>query len=255
MPVPRRVIVVDNSAVARRVGGRIREARVRAGLTQAEVAKGRYTAAYISALERGLAKPSMAALTYIAERLAVPVRSLVGDDESGAARIEADLLLASGRWAEALDAYTALADKTPATDRGRHAELLLGIAEALCRLSRAREAIRRSSGAPARRVPGGSRARVPQGWGPGGVYPDGVRQPGPISRRGRRARGGVAREQLGADVPPARQHGQGRRARPACGRPRAAPPGYAPCLARRRDPGADCVGGGGPCPSRGTPRA
>jgi transcriptional regulator with XRE-family HTH domain len=141
----RRVIVVDNSVVARRVGSRIRMARVRAGLTQADVAKGRYTAAYISALERGLAKPSMAALTYIAERLAVPVRSLVGDDESGAARIEADLLLASGRWAEALDAYTALADKTPATDRGRHAELLLGIAEALCRLSRAREAIRPAS--------------------------------------------------------------------------------------------------------------
>jgi transcriptional regulator with XRE-family HTH domain len=138
-------MVVDNSVVARRVGARIRTARVRAGLTQADVAKGRYTAAYISALERGLAKPSMAALTYIAERLAVPVRSLVGDDESGAARIEADLLLASGRWGEALDAYTSLADKTPATDRGRRAELLLGSAEALCRLNRAREAIRPAS--------------------------------------------------------------------------------------------------------------
>jgi transcriptional regulator with XRE-family HTH domain len=139
MPVTRHVIVVDNSAVARRVGGRIREARIRAGLTQAEVAKGRYTAAYISALERGLAKPSMAALTFISERLGVAVRDLVSEDEPSAGRLEADIMLAAGRHLEALDRYDALL--ADATDRRLRAELLRGKAEALCRLHRGGEAI------------------------------------------------------------------------------------------------------------------
>lgn len=139
MPVTRHVIVVDNSAVARRVGGRIRDARVRAGLTQAAVAKGRYTAAYISALERGLAKPSMAALTFISERLGVAVRDLVSEDAPSAGRLEADIQLAAGRHTEALDRYDALLQD--ATDRRLRAELLRGKAEALCRLHRGAEAI------------------------------------------------------------------------------------------------------------------
>src|SRR5918999_3754017 len=125
MPVTRRVIVVDNSAVARRVGGRIREARLRASLTQEEVAKGRYTAAYISALERGLAKPSMAALTFLSERLGVPVPDLVAEDRPAAGRLEADLLLASGRWQEGLDRYDGLLD-AGGEDRRQRSELLRG---------------------------------------------------------------------------------------------------------------------------------
>src|ERR687891_1986471 len=119
MPVTRRVIVVDNSAVARRVGGRIREARVRAGLTQAEVAKGRYTAAYISALERGLAKPSMAALTFLSERLGVSVPDLVSEERPAAGRLEADLLLASGQYTDALDRYDELLETAGEDRRNR----------------------------------------------------------------------------------------------------------------------------------------
>src|SRR5919106_595203 len=94
MPVSRRVIVVDNSAVARRVGGRIREARV---------------------------------------------RDLVSEDAPSAGRLEADILLASGQHAEALDRYDALL--VDAGDRRLRAELLRGKAEALCRLHRGGEAI------------------------------------------------------------------------------------------------------------------
>ena len=137
----RRVIVVDNSHVARRVGERIRQARTRAGLTQAQVAEGRYTAAYISALERGLAKPSMAALTFISGRLGVPVRDLVAEEQPTAGRLEADLLLASGQYTEALDRYDALLDGA-GDDRRNRAELLRGRAEALIRLDRGAEAIR-----------------------------------------------------------------------------------------------------------------
>lgn len=137
----RRVIVVDNSHVARRVGDRIRQARIRTGMTQAQVAQGRYTAAYISALERGLAKPSMAALSFLSERLGVAVPDLVAEERPAARRLEADLLLASGRFQEALDRYDTLLDEA-GEDRRQRAELLRGRAEALCRLGRGADAIR-----------------------------------------------------------------------------------------------------------------
>ena len=136
----RRVTVVDNRPLALKIGSRIRQARLRAGQTQAELAKGRYTAAYISALELGHAKPSMAALAFIAERLGIPVREFVGDDDLGAIRLDADLLLASGDYQAALDRYRSLLER--ATDRRRRAEGLRGMAEALCRLERGGEAIR-----------------------------------------------------------------------------------------------------------------
>ena len=87
------------------MGERIRQARTRAGLTQAQLAEGRYTSAYISALERGLAKPSMASLTFLSERLGVSVRDLVAEEQPSASLLEADLLLASGQYNEALDRY------------------------------------------------------------------------------------------------------------------------------------------------------
>ena len=143
MASSRRVTVVDNSHVARAVGERIRQARVGAGLTQAQVSAGRYTPAYISALERGLAKPSMAALTFIAERLGVAVRDLVDGEGNRNARLEADLALAAGRYQDALDGYTAILDADP--DRRLRAEALRGTAEALCRLGRGADAIRPAS--------------------------------------------------------------------------------------------------------------
>jgi tetratricopeptide (TPR) repeat protein len=140
----RKVIVVDNSHVARRVGERIRQVRTRASLTQAQLARGRYTAAYISALERGLAKPSMAALTFLSERLGVSIPDLIAEERPAAGRLEADLLLAAGNYGEALDRYDALLEAA-GEDRRNRAELLRGRAEALCRLDRAEEAIRPAS--------------------------------------------------------------------------------------------------------------
>lgn len=83
---PRTVVVVDNSAVARRIGDRIRRARLDAGLTQAQVAEGRYTPAYISALERGLSKPSIAALTFIGQRLGASLSALVAEEDASSDR-------------------------------------------------------------------------------------------------------------------------------------------------------------------------
>ena len=137
----RTVTVVDNSHVARAVGERIRRARVQAGLTQAQVAQGRYTSAYISALERGLAKPSMAALTFIAQRLGVAVPDLVAEERPAASSRSASSRLTAGKAQEALDRYDELLDGA-GEDRRFRAELQRGRAEAMCRLGRGEAAIR-----------------------------------------------------------------------------------------------------------------
>jgi transcriptional regulator with XRE-family HTH domain len=113
----------EDRSIAVAVGGRIRNERKRQGLTQAALAGTRYTKAYISALENGLSKPSVAALSYIADRLAVPLdRLLVGDDATWT-RLEVDVRLASGDWQGAFDGYAALLTSTSGSGRG---ELLRG---------------------------------------------------------------------------------------------------------------------------------
>ena len=138
--VKRRRTVVDDSPLALRIGDRIRLARHNAGLTQEQLARGRYTKAYISALEKGHAKPSMAALNFIAERLNLPPETLLAEGVQRWSRLQADILLASGQWQEAADAYDSLLEEV--TDRPGRAELLRGSAEALCRLGRGVEAIK-----------------------------------------------------------------------------------------------------------------
>jgi transcriptional regulator with XRE-family HTH domain len=142
-PRARRRVVVDQSDLARQIGRRLREARLAAGLTQQKLAGERYTKAYVSALENGLSKPSMAALTFFAERLQIPAAQLIGDGSTADqdatwTRLEADLLLAGGHWLQAVDAYRGLLDRHPPA-RVR-AELLLGLAEAMARLDRGAEA-------------------------------------------------------------------------------------------------------------------
>jgi transcriptional regulator with XRE-family HTH domain len=134
----RRRVVVDQRELAKSIGGRIRAARLAAGLTQQELAGDRYTKAYISALELGHAKPSMAALDYLAPRLGTTSDRLLADEAGRWSRLDADLHLAAGRLPEAAEAYGDLADR--ATDRLTRGELLLGAAEALCKLNRAQEA-------------------------------------------------------------------------------------------------------------------
>lgn len=133
-------MVVDDSALARAIGLRIRERRKHRGMTQQQLAGDRYTKAYISALETGVVKPSMAALNFIAERLATTTPELLADRTAGWTRLEADLLLASGDAPGAVDAYEALVETE--TDPGRRAELLRGLAEAHNRTDHPAQAIR-----------------------------------------------------------------------------------------------------------------
>src|SRR5687768_10179238 len=137
-PVP-----VDDGALAKRIGARLKESRLRAGLTQQQLAGERYTKAYVSALENGLVKPSVTALDYLAERLGTNASQLMANDRPAWTRLGADLLLASGRWLEAVDAYRELLET--ATDKGTQADLLRSEAEALARLDRGAEAVASAS--------------------------------------------------------------------------------------------------------------
>jgi transcriptional regulator with XRE-family HTH domain len=121
-------------------GERLREARTRAGLTQAALAGERYTKAHISALEHGLANPSVEALGYLAQRLGTSSASLLGGGNDRAwRRLEADLALAAGSFSDAAARHRALLEED--TSGPARAGSLLGLAEALCRLDRGREAL------------------------------------------------------------------------------------------------------------------
>lgn len=139
----RRSHVEADRPLARRIGLRLRAARLKASLTQAQLAEGRYTKAYVSALENGLVKPSMAALHFFADRLELPIERLLSDREQAWTRLEADLRLAAGDWGKAVDAYSTLLEASP-SDHVR-AELLMGLAETLYRLGRGHEAVRAAS--------------------------------------------------------------------------------------------------------------
>src|SRR3954465_14494870 len=100
--------------LARQVGVRLKAARTRAGLTQRELAEPRYTKAYISALENGLIKPSMAALRFLARRLGTVPGEFLADQDTHWQRIEAELRLASGDWQAAADRFQVILDAGPA---------------------------------------------------------------------------------------------------------------------------------------------
>src|SRR5256885_4464596 len=135
----RRRVVVDDRPLALAIGQRLKQARLAAGLTQQQLAGDRYTKAYISALENGIAKPSMAALNYLAPRLGRTASEILSDPSRAWARLEADLALASANWQAALDGYAALLEDTP--ERAARADLMTSLAESYCRLDRPAEAI------------------------------------------------------------------------------------------------------------------
>jgi transcriptional regulator with XRE-family HTH domain len=126
-------------AAARGVGERVRAARTAAGWTQADLAGDRFSKAYISALENGLVQPSMAALAYLANRLGTTPAALIATNDRAWTRLEADVRLAAGDWQAAADVYDELL--TGVVEPLARAELQRGVAEALCRLDRGREAI------------------------------------------------------------------------------------------------------------------
>ena len=81
---------------------------MQARMTQRELAEPRYTKAYISALEKGLIKPSLAALRYLARRLGTVPEAFLADPDTQWQRIDAELRLAAGDWQSAADRFRAI---------------------------------------------------------------------------------------------------------------------------------------------------
>ena len=122
----RRSLAVEDLDLARQVGVRLKAARTRAGLTQKALAEPRYTKAYISALENGLIKPSMAALRFLARRLGTVPGEFLADEDTHWHRIEAELRLASGDWQAAADRFQSILDEGP------DAQVRVDVDAALC---------------------------------------------------------------------------------------------------------------------------
>ena len=85
------------------VGQRVRELRLRLGMTQAQLAGDRYSAAYVSTLETGRRRASKTALEYLAPRLGVDVADLSSDQSAAWAVEMARDLRSEGRSRAARD--------------------------------------------------------------------------------------------------------------------------------------------------------
>jgi transcriptional regulator with XRE-family HTH domain len=170
MPRVTRSHAVADRPLARRIGAVIRAERLRAHMTQSQLADGRYTKAYVSALENGLAKPSLAALNFLAEKLQVPVTKLMAAGEPAWTRLDADLHLAAGDWQQAVDAFQVLLDANP-SERTRP-ELLRAIAEGYYRLEQGADCVRTAAEATDlfRRQGRNAEAAWSTYWEAGGLY-------------------------------------------------------------------------------------
>jgi transcriptional regulator with XRE-family HTH domain len=85
------------------VGHRVRELRLRLGMTQADLAGDRYSAAYVSTIETGRRSASRHVLEYLAPRLGVDVADLSSDHSAAWAVEMARDLRSEGRSRAARD--------------------------------------------------------------------------------------------------------------------------------------------------------
>jgi ribosome-binding protein aMBF1 (putative translation factor) len=67
-------------ATRKHFGTHLRTMRTSHGLTQAALANGAFTAAFVSMIESGSASPSMKSLVHFARRLGVPLREVIPPD-------------------------------------------------------------------------------------------------------------------------------------------------------------------------------
>src|SRR5438093_1911169 len=111
---------VETRRGAKPLGERLRALRIAAGLTQTDLAGGRFSKEYISQIERGKTRPTEATTAWLAERLDVDSTFLslgVSTEE----RTRAEALLARGealsethRYGEAIETFR---EARPAAER------------------------------------------------------------------------------------------------------------------------------------------
>src|SRR5712691_10891452 len=97
--------------VGLRLGERLRQLRVSAGMTQTELAGQRFSKEYVSQIERGKTRPTRETVEWLAQRLGVDAGFLangVSADERGrvdSALAQAEALLEARRNPEAIEAF------------------------------------------------------------------------------------------------------------------------------------------------------
>ena len=131
-----------------RLGERLRQLRVAAGMTQTDLAGERFSKEYVSQIERGKTRPTTETILWLAERLGVDAGFLangVSADERGrvdAALARADALLEARRNDEALEEYERIRPAVLATGAPElEARALSGEATVRMRGGEVREAI------------------------------------------------------------------------------------------------------------------
>src|SRR6266542_707815 len=97
-----------------RLGERLRQLRVAAGMTQTELAGERFSKEYVSQIERGKTRPTRETINWLAERLGVDAGYLangVSADERGrvdSALARAEALLEARRNDDALEEFESI---------------------------------------------------------------------------------------------------------------------------------------------------
>jgi tetratricopeptide (TPR) repeat protein len=131
-----------------RLGERLRQLRVSAGLTQTDLAGERFSKEYVSQIERGKTRPTRETIEWLANRLGVDAEFLakgVSADQRG--RVEAALargeaLIEAGREAEAIESFEDVRSAVLATGVAElEVRVLSGEARARMRSGQVREAI------------------------------------------------------------------------------------------------------------------
>jgi tetratricopeptide (TPR) repeat protein len=133
---------------ARRLGERLRQLRVSAGLTQTELAGERFSKEYVSQIERGKTRPTRETVEWLAERLGVDADFLangVSADQRGrveAALSRAEALIQAGEDAEAVAEFDSVRSAVLATGLPElQVRALIGDAYARMRTGEVREAM------------------------------------------------------------------------------------------------------------------
>src|ERR1700716_850802 len=104
-----------------RLGERLRQLRVAAGMTQSELAGERFSKEYVSQIERGKTRPTDETIGWLASRLCVDTGFLsngVSSEDRGrveAALARAEALLGAGSFAEAATEFETARASTSAT--------------------------------------------------------------------------------------------------------------------------------------------
>src|SRR5437764_9057342 len=131
-----------------RLGERLRQLRVAAGLTQTDLAGDRFSKEYVSQIERGKTRPTRETIGWLAERLGVDPGFLASGgsaDERGrvdAALVRADALLEARRNDEALEEFESVRPAVLATGLPElESRALSGEATVRVRRGEVREAI------------------------------------------------------------------------------------------------------------------